>query len=108
VLWALGQARQEMRRHGIAEPLRFAAALSDGRSLHVFRLSSDATPPSLFMRRHGDGVTIASEPLSETESALGEGVGASEVGGSPWEALPAGAVLTIEGSEVQRRTETLM
>ena len=99
VLWALAQARDEMRRRDIADPLRFAAALSDGRRLHVFRLSSDATPPSLYIRQHEAGITVASEPLSQD--------GGAEADGHAWEALPAGAVITIEGAEVWRELRSL-
>lgn len=88
VLWAVGQARQEMRAHGIGEPLRFAAALSDGRRLHVFRLSSDDKPPSLFLHRGVEGITVASEPLGHEESA--------------WEPLPPGAVVSIDANGVQQ------
>lgn len=94
VLWAVGQARHEMNRHGIHDPLRFAAAHSDGRRLHVFRLSSDDRPPSLFLNCGVEGITVASEPL-------GDG------GDSNWEALPAGAVLTIDANGVRQRVESL-
>ena len=89
VLWALGEARHEMRRHGISDPLRFAAAYSDGQALHVFRLSSDDTPPSLYLHEGPQGVTVASEPLAGEESS--------------WTALPAGAVACISEAGVDIR-----
>ena len=70
-----------MRGRGVEQPLRFAAALSDGNRLHAFRIASDDKPPSLYRRDVGQGTVIASEPLDD------ELVG--------WEALPAGAVVTI-------------
>lgn len=98
VLWALSEARHEMRRHGIQEPLRFAAAHSDGRRLHVFRLSSDETPPSLFLHAGIDGIAVASEPLGEDQ----------HTSGSNWEALPPGAVVTIDAHGVRQRIESLL
>lgn len=93
MMWALGEARHEMRRHGITDPLRFAAALSDGQRLHVFRLSSDERPPSLYMQRGARGVTVASEPLAGDESS--------------WSLVPAGAVLSIGDNGVEQRLEVL-
>ena len=52
-----------MRQRGIAEPLRFAAALSDGERLWAFRWSSDDQPPSLYLGRTAQGSVLASEPL---------------------------------------------
>lgn len=105
VLWALAQARQQMRHHGIEAPLRFAAALSDGHALHVFRLSSDATPPSLFIRQQAEGVTVASEPLSETPDQAPDDLPPDA--SAPWVALPAGAVLTVANGRVEQRVVTL-
>ena len=70
-----------MRGRGIEQPLRFAAALSDGQRLHAFRFASDDKPPTLYRHDVGHGTVIASEPLDD--EALG------------WEPLPAGAVVTI-------------
>jgi predicted glutamine amidotransferase len=52
-----------MRAQGVAAPLRFSAALTDGRQLYVFRCASDDEPPSLYLQQTGHGVTVASEPL---------------------------------------------
>jgi glutamine amidotransferase len=71
-----------MAEHGIAEPLRMTAAVSDGRALWAVRYASDAAAPSLFFctgerfydPAHGfrpvpgDGsVLVLSEPLDEAE-----------------------------------------
>jgi glutamine amidotransferase len=93
VMWALGEARHEMRRHGISDPLRFAAALSNGESLHVFRMSSDDRPPSLYLHSGPQGVTVASEPLAGDEDA--------------WRLVPAGAVVSIGEHGVEERLEVL-
>ncbi len=70
-----------MRGRGIEQPLRFAAALSDGQRLHAFRIASDEHPPTLYRRDVGHGTVIASEPLDD------------DVVG--WEPLPAGAVVSL-------------
>jgi predicted glutamine amidotransferase len=69
-----------LRDAGIGQPLRFAAALADGKTLHAFRLASDGQPPTLYLRHDARGTVIASEPLDE--------------GGDPWQQLPVGAVVT--------------
>ena len=48
---------------GIDEPLRFAACVADGETLHAFRWSSDAYPPTLYYRATGAGVVVVSEPV---------------------------------------------
>lgn len=52
-----------MREAGAIGPLRFAAALSDGRALYAFRAADDRRPPSLYLTERDDGVVVASEPL---------------------------------------------
>jgi len=52
-----------MQRHDIAQPLRFAAALSNGNELYAFRHSSDDRPPTLYVGRGEHGCIVASEPL---------------------------------------------
>ncbi len=74
-----------MQRHGVAEPLRFTAVLADGERLYAFRMASDGQPPTLYLRRCAQGTLIASEPLCEE-------LGAGEPG---WQAVPAGAVVTL-------------
>lgn len=93
VMWALDQARRAMREQGISEPLRFAAALSDGHRLHVFRLSSDTRPPSLYLQEGPMGVTVASEPLAGDEAS--------------WRLVPAGSVLSISDDGVEQRLQAL-
>lgn len=71
-----------MRQRGVDAALRFAAVLSDGEQLLAFRVSSDAHPPTLYLRHHESGTTVASEPLCDAEPG--------------WIALPAGAVVTVD------------
>ena len=69
-----------MRGRGIAQPLRFAAALADGERLHAFRHASDGAPPTLYQRRTDDGIVVASEPLDDEPG---------------WHALDNGSVLSV-------------
>ena len=71
-----------MKSNGIAEPLRFAAALADGEHLHVFRLASDGKPPSLYVNTGAKGTVVASEPLDDKDG--------------DWRLMPAGGVLTLD------------
>ncbi len=74
-------------RRGIAAPIRFTAALSDGRRLFAFRCSSDHKAPSLYYRTDPDGaVTAVSEPLDGN--------------GGEWVPVPEGHVLIAEPGRV--------
>ncbi len=59
----IGDTVALMAEAGIAEPLRFAAALTDGETLHAIRWSSNPKPPSLYICDRGDSIVIASEPV---------------------------------------------
>ena len=72
-----------MRDAGIAEPLRFSAALADGEHIHVFRCASDDQPPTLYLQKGERGTIVASEPLTD------EG---------HWRALENGEMLTLTHS----------
>ena len=52
-----------MQQHAITQPLRFAAALSDGEQVYAFRYSSDPKPPTLYVGQGERGCIVASEPL---------------------------------------------
>ena len=56
---------RQMREAAAKGPLRFAAALSDGRTLYAFRAASDGQPPTLYLGQRAEGVVIASEPLED-------------------------------------------
>jgi predicted glutamine amidotransferase len=70
-----------MRAQGIAEPLRFSAALTDGRRLHIFRWASDDAPPTLYVKQTERGTIVASEPLAG--------------GDDGWRTLKSGEMLTL-------------
>lgn len=84
VLAVLGDTMALMRKRGVAEPLRFAATLADGKSLLAFRIASDDSPPTLYLRHCAGGTIVASEPLCEDEPG--------------WQALQAGAVVRIDAA----------
>jgi predicted glutamine amidotransferase len=72
---------------GTTEPLRFTAALSDGRSLYAFRYANDDTANSLYYREAGASVVVVSEPL-DMERAF-------------WKPVPPGHVIVArEGKPV--------
>jgi len=74
------------RDRGIAEPIRFTAALSDGESLYAFRFATDAFAPSLYHRpQAGAGVTVVSEPPDLERDS--------------WRQVPPGHVLVASPSQ---------
>ena len=48
---------------GYSEPLRFTAALADGRDLYAFRYAANDNANTLYFRESADNVVIVSEPL---------------------------------------------
>ncbi len=64
---------------GIDEPLRFAAAFTNGDTLHAFRWASDTRAPTLYWRQDSDGLLVVSEPFDESKER--------------WNALPQGFAL---------------
>jgi len=48
---------------GYREPLRFTAALSNGRDLYAFRYSANDTANTLYYRESGGNLIVVSEPL---------------------------------------------
>lgn len=83
-----------MRERGITEPLRFSAALADGRRLHVFRHASDDAPPTLYVKQGERGSIVASEPLA--------------VGDAGWRALKNGETLTLMHAITATRSAALV
>jgi glutamine amidotransferase len=64
---------------GPNEPLRFTAALSNGRDLYAFRYAANDNANTLYYREADDSVVIVSEPL-DTERAN-------------WKPVPPGSVI---------------
>ncbi len=73
-----------MADHGIDEPLRVTAALSDGSGLTAFRYASDGRPPSLYFQQSGPATIIVSEPLDRHRES--------------WTAVPDGHALHCCGA----------
>lgn len=84
--WALGEALSLMQAAGIREPLRCAAAIADGETIHALRWSSDPKPPSLYLCDRGDSIVVASEPVDAARDC--------------WQALPCNTLVTIAGGTV--------
>lgn len=83
---ALGDALDLMRQSGTQEPLRCAAAIADGDTIHAVRWSSDARPPSLYLCDRGDSVVVASEPVDASRDC--------------WQALPCNTLVSIRTGAV--------
>jgi glutamine amidotransferase len=50
---------------GNKDPLRFTAALSDGRDLYAFRYSANDAANTLYYRSAGSNLVVVSEPLDK-------------------------------------------
>jgi predicted glutamine amidotransferase len=83
----LAQALVAMRQAQVNGPLRFAAALSDGRTLYGFRAASDGRPPSLYMRTTESGLVLASEPVDADTGT--------------WQAVADGHALVCDSADVR-------
>ncbi|MCU0885727.1 MAG: class II glutamine amidotransferase [Beijerinckiaceae bacterium] len=86
---ALAAAVALMRDTGVSEPLRFAAGLSDGETIHAFRWSSDPKPPTLYYCEQANHVVIASEPVDERRDC--------------WKAIPANGCVVVRRGKVEVR-----
>ena len=75
----LAEISSLMAAAGIAAPLRFTAALTDGVQLWAFRWASDARPATLYWRQTATGLIVVSEPIDDA------------AGG--WNAVPSGCTL---------------
>ncbi len=68
-----------VRASGTKEPLRFTAALSDGRDLYAFRYVHNGNANTLYYRQSGENVVLASEPFDQERDT--------------WKAVPPGHVV---------------
>lgn len=89
VAGALAAAVRLMDEAGVAEPLRFAAAIADGETITAFRWSSDARPPTLYTCERDDCAIVASEPVDQNREC--------------WRAVPPNCVVTAHGRRVEIR-----
>jgi glutamine amidotransferase len=81
----LARIHDEMRGAAIDEPFRFAAAMSNGRQLTVFRWSSDELAPSVYYRKTSRSLVVVSEPIDDHADG--------------WQALAANHLLSIACGE---------
>jgi glutamine amidotransferase len=86
----LRRIRELMEVFGVAEPLRFTAAFTDGDDLYAFRWACDGRPPSLYFREAEGGLTVVSEPID------GSSEGWREVPKGCTLVAPAGRPLAIQ------------
>ena len=78
----LANVQQVRRAAGIAAPLRFTAALTDGKQLWAFRWASDNQPATLYWRQDASGLVVVSEPIDDARTG--------------WNAVPPGFALHSE------------
>jgi predicted glutamine amidotransferase len=69
VMSVLQETHALMKTKGIEAPLRFAAALADGKQVWAVRWSSDDAPPTLYVKPQRGGWAVASEPLGDDAQA---------------------------------------
>ncbi|MGL4727236.1 MAG: class II glutamine amidotransferase [Bosea sp. (in: a-proteobacteria)] len=83
---ALSQTMALCQAAGQNEPVRFAAVMSDGETIHAARWSSDPKPPTLYLCEKPGSVIIASEPIDANRDC--------------WKALPANSLVSIRAGKV--------
>jgi glutamine amidotransferase len=61
----------ELRREGIAEPLKLTAAVTDGEAIYAVRYATNGAPPTLYTRTGATGTDtlVVSEPLDDGHDA---------------------------------------
>ena len=74
-----------MTKAGLREPLKFTAALTDGRDLHAVRWASDGHAPTLYWRQNAGSIIVVSEPLDGERAQ--------------WREVPQGCVLTARDGQ---------
>ena len=61
----LADIKLMMRDCAVKEPLRFTAAMTNGRDIHAFRWACDHKAPSLYWREQDGDLLVVSEPLDD-------------------------------------------
>ena len=64
----LSTLTEMMEANGLKEPLRFTAALADGRDLYAFRYAANDEANTLYYREDSGNVVVVSEPLDSDRS----------------------------------------
>ncbi len=83
---ALSQAMALSQAAGLREPIRFAAVMTDGETIHAARWSSDPKPPTLYVCERADSIIIASEPVDARRDC--------------WRALPPNSMVSVSGRKL--------
>ncbi len=81
----LGTITDMVRASATAEPVRFTAALSDGKNLYAFRYASNDTANTLYYRQAGADVVVVSEPLDKDRAG--------------WKPVPPGHLIVARDGE---------
>ncbi len=61
----LAEIKAMMAECCASEPLRFTAAMTDGRNLYAFRWASDGKAPTLYWREIDGALVVVSEPIDD-------------------------------------------
>lgn len=80
---------QLMENRNIKEPLKASICISDGVKLWAARYSSVNEAPTVFIRKKGSNISLASEPLERNRD---------------WKKITAQSILVIEGDTVTSHT----
>lgn len=84
----LNEIKRMMSDCAVAEPLRFTAALTNGRDIYAFRWACDDKAPTLYWRIKPKGLFVVSEPFDNERQN--------------WNAMPQGSVLVAKaGRDVE-------
>jgi predicted glutamine amidotransferase len=79
---ALADIKAMMQDCAVCEPLRFTAALTNGRDITAFRWACDSKAPTLYWKDTGGNLLVVSEPLDDTRDQ--------------WTPVPQGHVLVAK------------
>jgi glutamine amidotransferase len=83
IMRTIAIVEDEMRKAGIAEPMKLTAAISDGRRVMAIRHATSEQAPSMFYVRQPSHYMVVSEPLDDED-------------GTAWLEVPTGQLLAIE------------
>ena len=67
-LRVLAKLTDMVSAEGINEPIRFTAALADGRDLYAFRYCANSAANTLYYRSSGSDLVVVSEPLDKNRA----------------------------------------
>lgn len=83
----LALVRAAMAKACAREPLRFTAALTDGRTIWAFRTASDVHPPTLYLCERPGASILASEPVDGLRDC--------------WRSVPRNTAVILSGGGVR-------